>query len=236
MRSLIRDRRRWLVVLAAAAVAAVLLWRGVPPARLSLIWPIDLGKPASWFVDRRLAELGGDRALCTAVLIAPHVAATPVADATNADGCGWHNGMRVASVGGARLTVDKLTCELTAALGLWLIHEVQPEAQRRLGSAVVAVRHAGGYACRNIQGSAQHRHLRSEHASANALDIKGFTLADGREISVLRHWLGEGPEAKFLHQIHARACPYFRVAIGPAYNAAHRDHFHYDRGRFRTCR
>ena len=27
-----------------------------------------------------------------------------------------------------------------------------------------------------------------------------------------------------------------RVAVGPAYNAAHGDHFHFDRGPFSRCR
>ncbi|MGI9478102.1 MAG: extensin family protein, partial [Hyphomicrobiaceae bacterium] len=31
------------------------------------------------------------------------------------------------------------------------------------------------------------------------------------------------------------ACHYFRVALSPAFNAAHRDHFHFDRGILWTC-
>ena len=64
----------------------------------------------------------------------------------------------------------------------------------------------------------------------SADDITVRTLADGRHVSVLQHWSGRGPEARFLKEIHAAACRYFRVAIGPDFNAAHKDHFHYDRG------
>ena len=62
------------------------------------------------------------------------------------------------------------------------------------------------------------------------------TLADGRTVGVRSHWQSEGPEGRFLREAHARACPYFRAALGPDYNAAHRDHFHLDRGPFSRCR
>jgi hypothetical protein len=53
---------------------------------------------------------------------------------------------------------------------------------------------------------------------------------------VLRNWKGDTPEARFLHDIHERACRYFRVAIGPDFNAAHANHFHFDRGALTSCR
>ena len=49
-------------------------------------------------------------------------------------------------------------------------------------------------------------------------------------------WKGTGREATFLRAVHARACRYFRVAIGPDFNEAHWNHFHYDRGIMRTCK
>jgi hypothetical protein len=101
---------------------------------------------------------------------------------------------------------------------------------------VASVQHLGSFSCRNIRGSAVYTHLRSAHASANALDIAVFVLADGRQINVRRHWGSDGVEGRFLAAIHAEACRYFRVAIGPAYNAAHRDHFHYDRSPYHACR
>ncbi len=80
------------------------------------------------------------------------------------------------------------------------------------------------------------RHVRSQHAYANAADIAGFTLADGRHIDILTHWGAGTAEGRFLRQAHAAACRYFRAVLGPAYNAAHRDHFHLDRGPFSSCR
>jgi len=110
---------------------------------------------------------------------------------------------------------------------------VQPAAEQMLGVKVASVQHFGSYSCRNMRGSAA---MRSEHARANALDISGFTLTTGRQISVARHWAGDGAEARFLRAVHSGACRTFRAALGPDYNAAHRDHFHYDRGLFAGCR
>jgi hypothetical protein len=94
-------------------------------------------------------------------------------------------------------------------------------------------------------GSARANHAslfarRSQHASANAVDISGFTLGDGRQITVAKGWNDAGSpagdSAKFLRAIHQGACRYFRVALSPAFNSAHHDHFHLDRGPLQRCR
>jgi hypothetical protein len=129
--------------------------------------------------------------------------------------------------------VDRITCEAAAGLALWLAHDVQPAAQQMFGAKVASVQHFGSYSCRNMRGGTG---MRSEHARANALDVAGFTLTNGKQISVARHWAGDGAEARFLRTVHKSACRTFRVALGPDYNAAHRDHFHFDRGLFASCR
>jgi hypothetical protein len=152
------------------------------------------------------------------------------------DGCGWSNAVRLVSAGGVHASFDKITCETAVALTLWLEHEVQPLAMELFGHRVVSIRSFGSYSCRNIVGDPFWSHRRSEHAIANAADVAGFTLADGRQISVRRHWKSEGPEGRFLREAHARACPYFRAALGPDFNDVHRDHFHLDRGPFSRCK
>lgn len=226
-----------LLTLALIGLSILALRQGHPLSRaIAALAPVELDQPDGYFLDWRLAALKSDRAMCRRVVKAPHVAMTEIDDAANPDGCGWSNGVRLAAAGGVRVPVDKITCELTAALALWIAHEVQPRAAAILGEPVVSIEHMGGYACRNIRGSPTFAGWRSEHASANALDVSAFVLAKGRKILVQKHWGGDTPEARFLREIHARACRYFRVAIGPEYNAAHRDHFHYDRGTFSACR
>jgi hypothetical protein len=174
--------------------------------------------------------------VCARTLKAPHIEAQQVADGDMKDGCGWSNAVRLASAGSVRASFDKLSCETAVALALWLEHDVQPLARKILGQRVASVRSMGSYSCRNVRGNPFWRHRRSQHATANALDIAGFTLADGRQVSVRLHWQGDGIEGRFLREAHARACAYFRAALGPDYNAAHRDHFHLDRGPFSRCR
>ena len=69
---------------------------------------------------------------------------------------------------------------------------------------------------------------RSGHAIANAVDVGGFALKDGRRISVLRDW--NAPRSArcsdFLQTIRASACKRFGTVLSPDYNAAHRNHLH----------
>ncbi len=76
----------------------------------------------------------------------------------------------------------------------------------------------------------------SQHAYANAWDVTGFELTDGRVVSVEKHWHSEGPFGRFLHEARDDACNIFRVVLGPDYNAQHHDHLHVDMGRGSRCR
>jgi hypothetical protein len=121
-------------------------------------------------------------------------------------------------------------------------------------------------ACRNLYGAPGRR--RSQHATADALDVAGFVLEDGRRITIAGHWRprtvdatpadGAGiadvdvaagdagvetarpptpeAEARFLRAVRDGACRYFDAVLGPEYNRAHADHFHFDRGAARVCR
>jgi hypothetical protein len=238
----IGKRLRWaawmyVALLALAAFGAAFAFRqGLVPPLLNPLPVIDLAEGRPWLVDWRLASIKHHASACARTLKAPHIDAGQVADGAMQDRCGWANAVRLVSAGGVRASYDRLTCEMAVALALWLEHEVQPLATEVLGQRVASVRSLGSYACRNIRGNPFWGHRRSEHATANAADIAGFTLADGRTVSVRRHWKSEAAEGRFLREAHARACSYFRAALGPDYNAAHRDHFHLDRGPFSRCR
>jgi len=233
-----RPGRIFLCTLLAALLILVgfgAFWLGFVPQRWNPLSPLSLDEPDAWFIDFRLAALRRDPALCQVVLREPHIKATPIADNGINKGCGWVNAMHISQAGGADMSVGKLTCEASAALTLWVEHEVQPAALNMFGSSVVSIQHMGTYACRNIVGNPKWREWRSQHALANAIDIASFQLEDGTQISVAQDWRGRDRKARFLRAVHDGACRYFRVAIGPDFNVAHRDHFHYDRGILRTC-
>lgn len=127
------------------------------------------------------------------------------------------------------------SCAMAAALALWERDVVAPAAQRRFGQAVARIELAGStYSCRPIAGRRDRR--LSEHASANAIDIAGFTLEDGREVRVAGGWRGRADERAFLREIRDGACRYFEAVLSPDYNRAHRDHLHLDLGRDKMCR
>ena len=224
-----------LLVLVLGGVAFVFR-QGLVPWYLNPLPALDLGRSSPWLADWRLAAMRNNPELCRRVLVAPHSDAQPIADSPQHDGCGWTNAVRMSQAGGVRAGFDKLTCEAATALSLWLEHELQDVAQAIMGQRVTAVQSFGSYSCRNIIGAKFWKNRRSEHASANALDIGAFTLADGRQISVRGQWHGDGKEARFLRAAHDSACRYFRVVLGPDYNAEHHDHFHMDRGIGWLCR
>ncbi len=204
--------------------------------RVSTIWPLDLSQPGGWLVDRQIRELDPDPALCQRVLDVPFVSSSAVGDRPVVAGCGWSNAVHIVSVAGIGVDLPVARCGLSAALAMWLEHVVQPLALDHLGQKVARLEHLGSFACRNIRGNFARAAHRSQHASANAIDVRGFQLADGRRVRVKTHWDAQSPEGRFLAAVHAGACGYFRVVLGPRYNAAHHDHFHFDRGRWRACR
>jgi hypothetical protein len=240
---LLPRRARWprillfVVVAGGTALGTMLAFRqGLVMPALNPLPPIDLAQPAGWLIDWRLASMKHHPELCALALKAPHIEAQQIPDSPLKDGCGWSNGVRMAAAGGVRAAFDKVTCETAVALALWLEQEVQPAARQILGQPVRSIQSYGSYACRNIVGSKYWGGVRSQHAIANAVDIAGFTLADGRSISVRAQWREETEVGRFLRTVHRRACPYFRVVLGPDYNAAHYDHFHLDRGPLSRCR
>ena len=91
----------------------------------------------------------------------------------------------------------------------------------------------GSYVCRNVAGSSK----RSAHARAEAIDISGFVLEDGRRITVKGDWnAGTSAEKKFLRVVRESACKRFGTVLSPDYNAAHADHLHLEFGDSSFCR
>jgi hypothetical protein len=119
-----------------------------------------------------------------------------------------------------------LACPIVSVLDRWLADSVQPAAQRWFGARVVEIRQISAYSCRGMNGNS-YAHI-SEHAFGNALDIAGFTLADGRRISVKDGWKGLPEEQGFLRDVQATACQQFTTVLAPGSNVYHYDHIHVD--------
>ena len=65
------------------------------------------------------------------------------------------------------------------------------------------------------------------------------TLEDGRRVSVLTDWPGDGPRGpegrRFLTRIREGACRVFSTVLGPGYNEAHANHLHLDGAPYSLC-
>jgi len=119
-----------------------------------------------------------------------------------------------------------LACPIVSVLDRWLADSVQPAAQRWFGVRVVEIKQISAYSCRGMNGNSR-AHI-SEHAFGNALDIAGFTLADGRHILVKDGWKGLPEEQGFLRDVQAAACQQFTTVLAPGSNVYHYDHIHVD--------
>ena len=227
-------KRLLLAILVVGSISLVFR-QGLLPARFTPLPRLDLGNPLPLISDWQLAELRYDRRLCREVISSPLISAKMIGDRRLKKGCGWVNAVRMSAAGHASIGVNRVTCQVAAATALWAQYVVQPEAQRIFGKRVTGIENYGTYSCRNIVGNSFWQDRRSEHASANAIDIAGFRLEGGERISVLRHWRGTGKKAEFLRAVHRGGCSYFRVSLSPDFNAAHKDHFHFDRGILWTC-
>ena len=125
-----------------------------------------------------------------------------------------------------------MQCPLAVRYVIWDRQVLQPAAREILGSKVARVDNYGSYACRRIYNSDKPQDRPSEHARANALDVAGVTLEDGRTLSVANDWTAPAPDgeprARFLHRLRDGGCRVFSTVLSPDYNEAHRDHLHLD--------
>lgn len=151
---------------------------------------------------------------------------------STAKGCGFADGVKVASEGVDLNRPVALSCELALAFANFEYQDVEPLAQRYLHTTITRVYHAGSYDCRAIRG---HGKGLSEHARGRAIDLIGFDLGDRTTVNVAHDWAGPGPKSEFLHALAKRACATFDVVITPDDNAEHHDHLHLDIGGKKFC-
>ncbi|MBK5375788.1 extensin family protein [Pseudomonas sp. TH43] len=228
---------RWLAlsVLLIIGAALVSVWRGwldIPPE-----WnpwaPLDVKATPNWLTGYKLMRLRGDPDLCAQALASSNLRVSRQSDSPDAK-CPLIGALRVQGGEVALSSSFLASCPLAVAYAMFEHHTLQPAAQAVYGQKVARLDHLGSFACRNIYN--RESGALSRHASADALDIAGFRLADGRSISVLKDWPRQNQDAQFLRQVRDGACEAFSVVLSPDYNAAHRNHFHVDVGRWSVCR
>ncbi|QIK77925.1 extensin family protein [Sphingomonas piscis] len=206
----------------------------VPWTKLSLTQPIGR------FTGRKVAGLSEDTALCRSLLEQAGSRAVSASSRRDGPQCGYDDGMRLAEPDLVYDPAGPVTsCPVAAGLFILERQVIQPAARRRFGTEVARVVHAGSYSCRRLYNRSEGAF--SEHATADAFDVLGFVLDDGRRISVLKDWSTPGDKAAFLRDVRDGACSLFATVLSPDYNRAHADHLHLDQaqrgaGGWRACR
>ena len=125
-------------------------------------------------------------------------------------------------------------CGVASALPAW-VESVDSYLMSRENTRIAELVVGTSYMCRNVNNGADGN--LSFHAFADALDVVGFKLEDGRFVTVEEGW-GDAlsPEGRLLRFAHDSACANFTSVLGPEANALDHDHLHLDLGcHGKTC-
>lgn len=206
--------------------------------------PLDLNRPIGQATAAKVAdfvlpptaapeETAAVTEACMQVLREAGVQVERAEDRDDGGFCVVRGAIRITGGATTRLPGDPvMQCPLAVRYVIWERQVLQPAAQQTFGSRVASLNDVGTYSCRRIYGQTDAGARPSEHARANALDIGGVTLEDGRRVSVLTDWPGDGPRGaegrRFLTRIRDGACRVFSTVLTPDYNAAHANHLHLD--------
>ncbi|WP_330889413.1 extensin family protein [Ferrovibrio sp.] len=147
-------------------------------------------------------------------------------------GCTLQNGVKLTRTHVALSRPVELSCPMALRLLQFEGGVLLPEARRVFGQDIAQLNHAGGFTCRRMVGGGGRL---SEHAQGRAIDVWGFTLADGTRVSVKEQFRSSSPEGQYLRGVSKQACRFFSVALSPNANADHRDHLHWDIGPWKLC-
>lgn len=204
------------------------------PDNVNPFQPLRIADKPTFVTKTKINRLKSHPDECIAVLENSTLTFEKIEDQKTGENCAYKNVAMLQQSGISYGGDIILTCPALVALTIWERHDLQPLAIKLFNQKIIRVRHYGTYACRNINNARQGR--RSQHAYANAIDIAGFVLADGREISVLKDWGKDSEKGTFLTAIHQSACKRFSTVLGPNYNDLHKNHFHFDQGTWSICR
>lgn len=226
-----------LIVLGGIIGALLALFH--PDTPLSDEWnptaPLAVTDPVTPFTPWKLRMALADPAQCVATLNAaanaPQI--TPLEESEN---CHVRNRVTVSSLGNARIDPVQTSCSTALRMVMWERHGVQPAAREILGSEVSVFRQIGSYSCRPIRTTNGNSTRWSTHATADAIDITGFDISDGRRIRLINDWQGSDADSQFLRAVRDSACTWFSTTLSPDYNRLHADHFHLQARGWGTCR
>ena len=150
-------------------------------------------------------------------------------------GCSALGAVQLLDIGTPVTNLRAMTCPLARQFARWSREAVQTAAYQWLRARIVRIETFGTYACRSVNSQPGAR--LSEHAFANAVDVSGFVLDDGRRITIEQGWNGDDERVRrFLRAVHQAGCRRFAIGLSPDNDAYHYNHMHFDMGRGPYCR
>jgi hypothetical protein len=172
-------------------------------------------------------------ALTEEIAIAPSIP-----DIHDPGGCGGEDLVRLEAV----VLPDKhrvslkpaatMRCGMATAIAEWVRSDIEPIAEG-LGSRLADLDNYDSYDCRGRNGIAGA--LLSEHGRANALDVRGWKLANGQSIGLTDRNAPRELRESVLHSV----CTRFTTVLGPGSDGYHEDHIHLDlmerRNNYKIC-
>lgn len=237
------DRKRRPVLRWAAflLVLGLVVWQGLvhPRSPIPAAWnptlPLDLSQPETPVTGWKLTRALASPQTCLAALsTGATFEAKP--DFDESPQCHIRPQVVLSGTAAARLQPLNTRCQTALRLAAWDRYGIQPAAQAHFGIGVREIRHLSSYNCRSMRTTSGRAARMSTHATADAIDITGFTLMDGRQVSLIDHWTAQDARSAFLRDIRDSSCRWFRVTLGPDYNRLHADHFHLQHTGWGLCR
>lgn len=226
-----------LVMAACLLVAALVYFPNTPlPDAWNPMKPLVASDKVTLLTPSKLRFAIKDFNACQRALDDLGVTFKVLEDKEVSDQCHIRDQVQIDKLSQARIGTLKTTCGTALRLAMWEYHVVQPTALDVMGEPVGQVNQLGSYNCRAIRSVKGPTERMSEHATANAVDISGFRMKLGKKFSLLKNWDGTPQEQEFLRRIRDGGCDFFRITLSPDYNSLHADHFHFDQGRWVSCR
>ena len=125
-----------------------------------------------------------------------------------------------------------MRCPMAQAVADWVREDVGP-SMKKFGPPLRVLDNFDSYSCRgrnNVRAA-----LLSEHGKANAIDVRDFALADGREF----HLTDIHVDKAWREAIKASVCTRFMTVLGPGSDGYHEEHIHLDlaerRNNYKLC-
>ncbi|WP_029603536.1 extensin-like domain-containing protein [Kozakia baliensis] len=223
---------RVLLLLLLFLAMALAFHRAWLPPEWDPIQPLNLKAPRTPMTRLKLAWLQHDSQRCLAALQTSPLQ-WRVAQGLRAGQCPLPDAVRI--LGGPVATSPSsflASCRLAVDWSLFVTDAAQPEALSAYGKSLRTIEHVGSYNCRDVR---ERPGALSSHARADAIDVSGFVLADGRRVLVSA-WNDKGRDGVFLHAIRQSACRFFGIVLSPDYNALHAEHLHLEASNWALCR